>query len=200
MAEASDSNMFRQYLSSVMADSRASDFAKTMAKYGMSQLERRENNFKRSMELLDEVIASLPGQPLLQTDKGVLLYAAGDFEGARTVLESACQADAKDMYAVFNLGKAYQALGDINKAEDRYRTVSYELPEYPKVYFELGKIASQKKQNNRASLLLGKFYLYEGKLDLARFSLEKLAEDTSVNNKEHAEAETLLETIERIEK
>lgn len=200
MAESSDANAFREYLSSVISDTHASAFSRTMARYGLAQLERRANNFKRGQQLLDEVIAAMPDRQILLSDKGVLLYAAGEYAEARIALEKAYMADEQDMYAAFHLGKTYQALGDINKAETLYKTVSYKLPEYSKVYFELGKIASQKKQNASSSLFLGKYYLYEGKLKQAKFSLNSAVRDETVSDKEKGEGERLLETIERLQK
>lgn len=200
MSESSDSNSFREYLSSVIGDENATSLARTMAKYGMSQLERRGNNFDQSKKLLDEVIALLPEEKMLITDRGVLTYNSGDYIDARFILEKAYKENAKDMYAAFYLGKTYQSLGELDQAENLYRTVSYKMPEYSKVYFELGKIASQKNQNSLSSLYLGKFYLYEGKLKLARFSLNSLMKDDTAKENEKVEAERLLETIERLEK
>lgn len=199
MAESTDSSSFKEYLSSVLGDERATGFAKTMAKYGLAQLESLANNFERSAELLDQVIAELPGRNILLADKGVMLYRAGKYEQARLVLDKACMNDPKDMYSTFYLGKTYQALGDIAKAESMLSLVSYSLPEYPKVYFELGKIAAQKKQRVAASLFLGKYYLFEGKLEQAKYSLESAVMDKKASEKQKEEGDELLETIERLE-
>lgn len=199
MAESSDNNSFREYLSSVMSDSQAAPLKKTMAKYGLSQLERVTNNAKRGLELLEEVIAALPDRRILLSDKGVMLYSLGDYANARSMLEKAGRSDEKDMYAAFYLGKTCLALGDPAKAEAQFTTVSYNLPEYSKVYFELGKIASEKKKSATASLLLGKYYLLEGKLESARFSLETVDSDRTASAKEKEESETMLETLDRLE-
>lgn len=199
MAESSDSNSFREYLSSVMSDEQATPLRKTMAKYGLSQLERVTNNSKRGLELLEEVIAVMPDRSILLADKGVMLYALGDYTNARIVLEKAGRTDPKNMYAAFYLGKTYQALGDLRQAETQFTTVSYNLPEYSKVYFELGKIVSKKNKSATASLFLGKYYLYEGKLESAGFSLESVGRDKTASEKEKEESEAMLETIDRLE-
>jgi predicted Zn-dependent protease len=199
MAESSDANSFREYLSSVVSDSQAAPLRKTMAKYGLSQLERVTNNARRGLELLEEVIAALPDKSILLSDKGVMLYSLGDYANARVILEKAGRADGKDMYAAFYLGKTWQMLGEPARAEAQFTAVSYNLPEYSKAYFELGKIASEKKKSAAASLLLGKYYLLEGKLESARFSLETVARDKTASEKEKEESETMLETIDRLE-
>jgi predicted Zn-dependent protease len=199
MAESVESDVLRENLASIIGDKGATAYTKTMAKYGLSQLERKVNNFPRSLELLDEVIAMLPEQQILQSDRGALLYAAANYVEARAVLEKACDVNGKDMYSTFYLGKTYQALGDMGKAKTLFSTVSYSLPEYSKVYFELGKIATLQKQTSTASLHLGKYYLYEGKLKLAKFSLRGILKDKIASEHERADAESLLDMIERLE-
>ncbi len=199
LAESAESDVLRENLIAIMGDKTVSVHEKTMAKYGLSQLERRVNNFTKSLDLLDEVIATLPDKQIFQSDRGVLLYTAGNYIDARAVLEKACNVNGKDMYSAFYLGKTYQALGEMNKAQTLFSTVSYALPEYSKVYFELGKIATFKKQTSVASLNLGKYYLYEGKLKLAKFSLRNIVKDKISSEQERADAESLLEMIERLE-
>ncbi len=199
MAESSDGRGFKEYLSNVLSDGHISEFKKYMAMYGLAQHERTANNYKRGLDLLDQVIEVMPDRKILLSDKGVMQYASGDYENARISLEKAYRDNAKDLYAAFYLAKTYQMLGDNTRAEQLYTVVSYNLPEYSKVYFELGKIASQKGRNATASLFLGKYYLYEGKLKLARGTLGSVGRDKNATAKEKEQSEALLETIERLE-
>lgn len=199
MAQTSDSFAFREYLSGVIADGQASRLAKTMARYGLAQLEMGVKNFKGASEYLAQVMADLPGNNQLATDHGVMLYQAGSYEQARNVLETASRANPRDMYALYYLARTYQMLGDINQAQRLFATVSYTLPEYAKVYFDLGKIASLKKERVAAALYLGRYYLLEGKLESARHSLESVTRDKMATEKQQQEGEELLDLIERLE-
>lgn len=199
LAESTDSFSFREYLSSVISDERTSPLERDMARYGQFRLEMVLKNFTGAATLLEQVIAAQPDRNILYSDKGVLLYNAGSYDQARNVLESAVRKAPKDMYGAFYLAKTYQALGDLSQAQALFATVSYNLPEYSKVYFELGKIASQKQQRVAAALYLGKYYLFEGKLESARFSLEQVVRDKTASSKQQTEGEELLATIDRLE-
>lgn len=199
MAQSTDSFSFREYLSSVIGDANSTPLSRTMAKYGLSQLEMTLKNHQAAAEHLEQVIADLPQEKILLIDKGVMLYLAGDYHQAKNVLELAGRQNPKDMYAAFYLAKTHLVLGDITQAQSLFATVSYNLPEYSKVYFELGQIASKKKDRVAAALLLGKYYLYEGKLESARFSLESVVRDKKAKEEELEEGNRLLETIDRLE-
>jgi predicted Zn-dependent protease len=173
--------------------------AKTMARYGLSQLELTQKNHKAAAEYLNQVMADLPDKKILLTDKGVMLYLAGSYEQAKNTLELAGRNDPKDMLASFYLAKTYLVIGDMAQAESLFSTVSYNMPEYSKVYFELGQIAAKNKDRVNAALFLGKYYLYEGKLESARFSLEGVVRDKKATDKQVEEGKLLLDTIERLE-
>ncbi|WP_163336613.1 M48 family metallopeptidase [Desulfopila sp. IMCC35008] len=200
MSKVSDSVVYRAHLANVLSDSRSTEFDRIMAKYGLSQIERVANNHVRSLKLLDEVLEVFPDRQILYTDKGVSLYSAGRLAEAISILEKSWALDNEDLYAAEYLARCYQALGDFERANTLYKTVSYGLPEYSKIYFELGKIATSRQKQGEASLYLGKYYLYEGKLKLATFSLHNVAKLKTADDAVRKEAETLLEQIKRLEK
>ncbi len=200
MAETMDAKVLREYLVSAVSDTRSDELSKVMAKYGLAQLERHVNNYTQSRKLMNEVIESLPGKHILLTDSGVLHFEAGEFVDARIALQEAFGLNEKDMYAAFYLGKTYKALGEIEKAENLFKFVSYDMPEYSKVYFELGSIASEQNQEMLSFLNLGKYYLYEGKMKLAKFSFNNVVKGKTTPQLLKSEAERILETIEKLEK
>lgn len=189
----------REFLIARMSDDRRDNNGKLMAKYGLAQVERRLNNYARSLVLLDEVIAAFPDWALLRTDKGVVLFEAGRFDEARNILSRAFRSNPKDMYAAYNLARVNMAMGNLDEAENLFKVVSYDLPHYAKVYFELGKIATAKKEEATAAMMLGKYNLYEGKLKLAEFSLKQVVQHGQATEQEKVEAGRLLETIKRIQ-
>jgi len=200
MAQSTDSFTFREYLSNVISDGQKTSIERTMARYGLSQLEMTLKNYDAAQKQLEQVITAYPEKKILLVDKGVMLYNAGSYDQARNLLEQVGAQNPNDMYAAFYLAKTCQIMGDMAKAQSLYETVSYKLPEYSKVYFELGKIASLKQESVASALYLGKYYLYEGKLDSAKFSLEGAVKNEKATAAQKQEGEQLLETIERLKK
>jgi predicted Zn-dependent protease len=200
MSQVQDKTSFRTYLAGVMSNPRSTEFAVNMAKYGLSQLDRLENNFDSSLKLIDEVVAALPQYPALQADRAVIELAVGRVAEARRTLEEVLRQDSGNMYAAFQLARILNQQGDTVQAEKYLKEVAYEMPEYSKVYFELGQIAANQGKNGAAAAYLGKYYLYEGKIELAKENLKKAVADTSTPDDTRKECKDLLETIKRLEK
>ncbi len=200
LADLKDSEQFKGSLASVLADARASTFAKNMATYGLAQLARSEGDYRRSMELLQQVIDAFPDQGQLQVDKAVLLAAMNRLAEAEETLKSALKRESGDLYATFVLGKVQQRQGRMAEAERSFTTVAYQYPEYAQVYFELGHLASASQRGGLASLYLGKYDLYSGKLKQAEQSLRTAQRDKSLTEKDRAEVRELLRKIEELRK
>lgn len=198
LADLRDNEIFKNYLATVVADSRVTDFAKTMANFGLSQVSKNENDFAKSMELLLRVIDFFPDKNILKVDKGVLEFASGNFVEAEKTLRAALQADKSDLYAAFTLAKLLARTGKSAEAERYFHTVGFHLPEYSQVYFELGQIATENKQYGLASLYLAKFDLYSGKMKLAEQSLKNSLRDKTLPEKSKIEAKMLLKKIEKL--
>lgn len=199
MSLVQDKTSFRTYLAGIISNEHSSSFAVTMAKYGLSQLDRLENNSDSSLQLINEVIAALPQYPVLKTDRAVIELAAGKVAEARKTLEAVLQKKSDDMYAVFQLAKVLGQQGDLKQAEKYLQEIAFEIPEYSKVYFELGQIAANQKKNGAAAGYLGKYYLYEGKFKLARENLQQAVANSTTPADMRKESKELLETIKRLE-
>jgi beta-barrel assembly-enhancing protease len=199
MSQVHDKTSFRTYLAGVMSNPRSTGFAVNMAKYGLSQLDRLENNFDSSLKLIDEVIAAFPQYPVLQADKAVIELAVGKAAEARRTLEGVLRQDSANMYAAFQLAKILNQQGDAVQAEKYLKEVAYEIPEYSKVYFELGQIAANQGKNGVAAAYLGKYYLYEGKIEMAKENLKKAIANTSTPADTRKECKDLLVNIKRLE-
>lgn len=199
MSLVNDKTSFRNHLASIISNAKSSEFALTMAKYGMAQLDRLENNFDSSLQLLDEVIAAYPQYPILQADRAVVELAAGHPKEATKRLQGVLAQDKASAYAMFYLAKALLQQGKQAEAEGYLREVAVEMPEYSTVYFELGQLAENQGKTGASTFYLGKFYLYEGKIPLARESLAAAEKNTSTPEALRRESRTLLETIKRLE-
>jgi predicted Zn-dependent protease len=200
LADLKDNEQFRGSMASILADARASTFAKNMATYGLAQLARNDGDHKRSMDLLQQVIAAFPDRVQLQVDKGVLLAAMNRLAEAEETLKGALRREGGDLYATFVLGKVLQRQGRMAEAERAFTTVAYQYPEYAQVYFELGHLAAAAQRGGLASLYLGKYDLYSGKLKQAEQSLRIAQRDKSLAEKDRAEVRELLKKIEELRK
>lgn len=193
-----DSEKFRSYLAIKIADSRSSQYDVIMAKYGLSQLDRMENNFTNSLKLIDEVIQFFPERLILQVDKGIIEYESGHVGRAIDILEAARSSNHNDMHSTFVLAKIYLAQKKYTKAQHYLSLVASEMEEYPKVYFELGRLSSHQNKRGDSQYYLGKYNLYEGRLKLAKanFKKAKALKDTSEKFKE--DSEKMLELIKKV--
>lgn len=198
LAKVKESRDLKMFLASVIADSRSSEFMKMMAYYGMSQVAQNENDNNKSLSLLDKVITYFPDKNVLKVDRGNIEFAAGQFEDAERTLRKALAFNGEDMYATFTLAKLLYRTGRVSEAEKYFQTVGYELPEYSKVYFELGQIASDQKQAGKSSFYLGKYNLYQGDLKQAEQNFQNALRIDTLPEKMKNESTELLKKIKKI--
>lgn len=198
MSMVKDSEKFRNYLNLKISDLNTSKFDVVMAKYGLSQLDRIENNHDSSLKLLDEVIGYFPGYPILLADKGIAVYESGQIDKAIEILEEARSKNINDMYSTFQLGKLYSVKEQYDKAELYLSLVANDLVEYPQVYFELGKIKSRQSRYGDSQYYLGKYYMYSGRMDLAKSNFEKAESTSDTSEKLKKNAKEMLKLIKEI--
>jgi predicted Zn-dependent protease len=199
MSLTKENEYLRGYFSSILSSQKSSKQSIMMAKYGMALLERAENNFAGSLELMQEVISYFPDKNILNIDKGVIEYESGDVEMAYKTLLMAYDNDRTNVYATFSLAKVAYQLGMIDKAELLFKSVMYEIPEFPSLYYELGKLSSAKGNVHVANYYLGKYHLYQGKLKVARDTLTAL-QQADIDEELKREIKSDLELIDRLEK
>lgn len=193
-----DSKAARAYLASKMSDSRSSEFDVTMARYGLSQLDRKENSLERALKQIDQVIEELPGKEILYVDRAILLAEMGQIEQAKKILKKASRNDPFNMHATYHLAKILNKTGDTEEALQLFFDVSYEMPEYSTVYFEIGKIFAQKGMEIESRFYLGKYNLYEGKLKLAASNFKQVFKSAQSDQKMKDESEKMLSLIEKL--
>jgi len=199
LSQIEDDGRLRNFLTTRITDPAASPLDKNMARYGLSQVEREANNYERSHELLREVIATYPERSILLVDLGRVELAAGNKDKALELILQARRQNPQDLWAVMQLAKVYLELGQLHEAEAHLFTVAREIPEYSKIYYEIGKLKSTQGKKGEASFYLGKYYLYEGRIKLARDNFEKVIKERALARTLHDEAEKMLKTIERLE-
>ena len=200
LSEISDGKQFRNFLFNRLSDQSASSEEKVMLEYGLSQLDRLENNFDSSRKYLQKVIAHYPERSILLVDLGLLEMEDGNMEQALELIRAAYDRDRNDMWAAFQLARIYLELGNIDQAERYLLEVEEVMPFYSKVYFELGRLRAAKGDNGTASYYLGKYYLYEGRLKLAKQSLQVALNDPGLAGELRQEGIKMQETIEKLQK
>jgi len=195
-----DGRYLRKYYASVLTSPRADELDRIMAKYGMSQLNRKENNYPKAFEELNEVIKSLGEQSALIVDRGVLEYESGQLDKAYSTLTTMFDQDRSDKYAAFSLAKVCFEMGLLDKAENLFKNVMYEIPDLAKVYFELGRLSSVKGNSAESNYNLGKYYLYQGQLKLAERNFHTAIEGDTLPEEILKDAKAGLEIIKRLKK
>lgn len=199
LAKVRDLQSFKAYLATKTSMKDAA-FEKSMANYGLCMVAEAENNHKRALTLLSEVIEKYPQKPIFLLDKARIEIESGDYNAAEASLNRALTAKTSEMYTHYLLGKLYKNTGRFEEAEEHFKVVSYTYPEYSKVYYELGEIASYKGLGGRANYYLGKYNLYEGKFRSAIFNFKAAEKDSSLGDEYKKQCTEILKKIEVFKK
>ncbi|MDW7772425.1 MAG: M48 family metalloprotease [Desulfobulbaceae bacterium] len=194
-----DQHKVRAYLANTLASSNNPE-DRAMATYGLALLQARELNFSQALENLAAVKKHFPDRTVLDIDTGILYLDSGENETGLALLEKAYQKEPENMYAAFHLARAYEKKGQVGLAESLYTRIVKVLPENSQVYFELGRIKAGSGRTGESNYYLGKYYLYEGKSELARDYFLQVKADSSVPHSLRQEAEELLSLIDELEK
>jgi predicted Zn-dependent protease len=199
MSLTDDGSTFRSYLAEKSVNPRSSKLDVIMAQYGLSQLDKEENNFDSSLEEINEVIRAFPNRKILLDDKGAIELKAGKTESALLILTQAYQQDSGDYYAAYLLAKAQMALNNLTEAKRLMKIVANEMPEYAQVYYDLGQISANQKQEADSTYYLGAYYYYTGKIKLARGTLKEATKKKDLQPDLRRDAEKKIKTIDHIE-
>lgn len=199
LSQVEDDGKFRNYLVSRISASNLTKLEQSMAKYGLSQVEHEASNYERSRALLQEVIAEIPDRPILLVDLARAELALGKKEKAVELLQRAHQLNPDDLWAIFQLASIYLDNDKLRDAEEYLFTVAGAIPEYAKVYYELGSLRAKQGKKVESSYYLAKYYLFEGRIKLAKKSLEKLVEQRMLPAQLHQDADAMLDTIYLVE-
>lgn len=194
-----DGKHLRNLLKSNLADTTRSESEHIMLQYGLSQLDRMENNLGSSRKLLEEVIAFYPDKSILLVDLGIVEMEDGNKERALALIRKAYALNRNDNWATFQLARIWLSLGYLDKAEIYLKELQSATPAYSKVYFELGQLKSRQGKSGDASYYLGKYYLYEGRLRLAKQSLLTAAKASGLQDTNKDDIKRLQEIIARLE-
>jgi beta-barrel assembly-enhancing protease len=199
MSLVDDGSSFRSFLAEKIANPGSSKLDVIMAKYGLSQLDREENNFDSSLRLIEEVIKVFPDKKILLDDKGAIEFAAGKAESALKTLTMAYKENPGDYYAAYLLAKVQLSLNNLSEAERLFKVVMSEMPEYAMVYYELGQVKANQHREGDSTYYLAKSYFFSGKTKLAKQMFKSAAEKKDIVGVFKNDALESIKTIERVE-
>ncbi len=195
-----DGKVLRNMYNGKLTNQSLSPESRIMVLYGLSQLDRLENNLESSRKRLQQVIDFFPDRPILLVDMGLVEMEDGNLEKALNLIRQGHDKNRNDHWAIFQLARVYHQLGDLQKAEHYFQELKNATPFYSQLYFELGKVKTEQGENAVSSYYLGKYYLYEGKLKLARESLAKALHDKTLPVDKKKDVEETMALIDRLEK
>ena len=199
LTQATDLDRLRQYCTITLAQDKNAD-SQRMARFGLALIEAENRRFDQALEQLAIVQEQYPDRDILKVDQAVILQKAGRLTEARALLEAQVRRDPTDIYGLFQLARVEAATGNSARAETLLLQVAQAMPEYPQVYFELGQIETNRGAVGIGIFYLGKYYLYQGREELAVQNLKRARRDTGVPEKMREEAKQILAELEHINK
>ena len=199
MMHSLDHDKLRMNCASILASSPDKE-QQTLAKYGLALLESDSHNVDQALQYLAAVREQYPAKDILEIYQAVLLIDGGRMEEARQLLEKAFKRDPTDMYGVYQLAKMELMQGKSTRAEQLLQKVAVVMPEYPQLYFDLGRIEADRGKEGASIFYLAKYNLYLGRMKIAKQYLTRSAKDMSVPEKFRSEAKSILEKLKELEK
>ncbi len=169
-----------------------------MARYGLALILAAEHDFTGAERELAMVRDAYPDRDILAVDEGVMRMEAGQADQALQLLRFASRRMPESMYATFELARALEKKGELKQAESLLGRVAEHMPEYSRLYFELGRIKAAQGADGLSRFYLGKYYLYQGRLDLARQYLGRAAKDTTIAEKYRTEAAAIIARLDEL--
>jgi predicted Zn-dependent protease len=171
----------------------------SMAHYGLALLAGLDTNFSEAVKQLELVRAKYPRKNILQVDLATMYLEAGKVEQAIKLLDEAYKKNPADMYAAFQLAQAVAKRGEFVEAEILYHEVEKAMPEYSKLYYELGWMKAKQGEDGISNFYLAKYYLYEGRMKFAKQYLKRAEKDKTVPASMQEEATSILARLKELE-
>ena len=198
LSQAGEPEELRIYCANILASGRDPEQV-TMAHYGLALLNAMDTNFTEAIKQLELVRKKYPRKGILNVDLGTLYLEAGQVEQAVKILYEAYKRDPTDMYAAFQLAQAMHKRGEYVEAELLYHKIAKAMPEYSKLYYELGRLKANGGAQGISNFYLGKYYLYEGRIKYAKQYLKRASKDKSVSATMQEEAKSILDRLKKLE-
>ena len=171
-----------------------------MLKYGLSQLYLAAAEYDRAAKTLQEVIAFYPSKAILKTDLGIIHYKAGRDQEALGLLMDARRQEPKNAFTLYNLALVLEKAGRVEEAINYYEELTLLLPDFTRVYYQLGNIKATHGEQGEGYYNLGIYYWYEGDLPSAKHHFMQASKHLPADSKFHDNSQKMLEKIAKYQK
>jgi predicted Zn-dependent protease len=198
LSQAMDPEQLRIECANIISSGRDQEQV-TMAHYGLALLAAMDTSFADALGELDYVRSRYPHREILNVDLASIYLKSGQVDEALKLLRTAYKRDPTDMYAAFLLAGAVEKKGDIAEAERLYKEIAKAMPEYSKLYYELGRLKANQGKQGISNFYLAKYYLYEGRIKYAKQYLRRAAKDKRLPAAMQNEAQAILDRLKKLE-
>ena len=171
-----------------------------MLKYGLSQVYLAAAEFDKAADTLQEVIAFYPSRAILKTDMGVIHYKAGRYQQALDLLSEARRQKPKDGFTIYNLALTLEKAGRLEEAIKYFEELILLIPDFTRVYFQLGNIMITHGNKGEGYYNLGIYYWYEGDLSSAKHHFTQATKHLPADSKHRDNSVKILEKIAKYQK
>jgi len=171
-----------------------------MLKYGLSQAYLVAAEYDKAAKMLQEVISYYPTKPILKTDLGVIYYKSGRYEEGLESLSVARRLDPKNAFTIYNLALTLEKMGKVEEAVELYKELTLLIPDFTKIYFQLGNIMVTHDNKGEGYYNLGIYSWYEGDLPSAKHHFLQATKHLPAESKLHENSLILLKKISKYQK
>jgi len=172
---------------------------KIFTHFGLSQIYLANREYEKARESLNILLAHFPNKPILKTDIGITYFQNGEYTQALNFFKAAMNADPNCLYTTYYYAQALQKTGSLASALTLYEKLLAELPDYSKLYYNIGEVKAAQGDNEAGHYYLGVFFWLEGDVKAAKFHLHQVIQKLPKGNATRIMAEKKLEEIERLE-
>jgi predicted Zn-dependent protease len=174
--------------------------ATAMAHYVLSQAYLAAADYDNAEKSLQKAMDFFPDRPILKADLGVIYLKSGRYDDALKLLQEAERAERDNGYSRFYLAMLYEKTGKFQDASDLYEELLVTMPDYSKLYYQLANIKAKLNNQGEGFYYYGYYYWYEGDLLNAKHHFSKAVALLPQESRKKAEAETMLQKIDKFEK
>jgi predicted Zn-dependent protease len=171
-----------------------------MLKYGLSQAYLVAAEYDKAEKMLREVISYYPTKPILKTDLGVIYYKSGRYEEGLELLSAARRLEPKNAFTIYNLALTLEKVGKLEEAVALYKELVLLIPDFTKIYFQLGNIMVTHGNKGEGFYNLGIYSWYEGDLTSAKHHLMQATKHLPADSKLHENSQKIINKIAKYQK
>lgn len=148
---------------------------------------------------LDDALEAVKGikSPVRDLLLGEALITARRYSDGVETLKTIQPGDSTYNIARIYIARAYEALGEWNKAIDTWTDLLRYGNSFPEIFYRFAMLSGRMGMEARGFEYLGRYYLALGRIHLAQSNLEKAIAKYGINSKEAKEIMTIVEGLKK---